>query len=51
MQIFSKIFIASSLCFVLSLQLQTMNAQNNDVKMTNPLLQKSTLQYQAPILV
>jgi peptidyl-dipeptidase Dcp len=25
-----------------------LHAQNNSVKMTNPLLQKSTLQYQAP---
>nr|WP_238531088.1 M3 family metallopeptidase [Flavobacterium frigoris] len=28
--------------------LQTLQAQNKSVKMTNPLLQKSTLQYQAP---
>lgn len=48
MQIFSKLFITSSLCFVLSLQTQTTSAQSNEVKMTNPLLQKSTLQYQAP---
>ena len=48
MQIFSKLFITSSLCFAMSLQMQTINAQNKDVKMTNPLLQKSTLQYQAP---
>jgi len=48
MQIFSKLFITSSLCFVLSLQTQTTSAQTNEVKMTNPLLQKSTLQYQAP---
>lgn len=48
MQIFSKLFISSSLCFVLSLQTQTTSAQTNEVKMTNPLLQKSTLQYQAP---
>ncbi|WP_232735289.1 M3 family metallopeptidase [Flavobacterium sp. 5] len=30
------------------MQAQTINAQNNDVKMKNPLLQRSTLQYQAP---
>lgn len=48
MQFFSKLFITSSLCFAMSLQMQTINAQNKDVKMTNPLLQKSKLQYQAP---
>jgi peptidyl-dipeptidase Dcp len=48
MQIFSKLFIASSFILVAALQPETMNAQNNSVKMTNPLLQKSTLQYQAP---
>src|SRR6187431_2275891 len=48
MKNFSKLFITGSVCFALSLQTLTMNAQNTDVKMTNPLLQKSTLQYQAP---
>lgn len=33
---------------VMIASLQTLHAQNNSVKMTNPLLQKSTLQYQAP---
>lgn len=37
------------LVFIASLQNQTLNAQNNSVKMTNPLLHKSTLQYQAPL--
>ncbi len=48
MQIFSKIIVASSLFLVASLQTETLYAQNKSVKMTNPLLQKSTLQYQAP---
>src|SRR6188508_1493683 len=48
MRNFSNLFITSSVCFALSLQTLTVNAQNKDVKMTNPLLQKSTLQYQAP---
>jgi peptidyl-dipeptidase Dcp len=48
MRIFSKLLIINSLCFVFSLQAQTINAQNNVIKMKNPLLQKSTLQYQAP---
>lgn len=48
MQIFSKIIVASSLFLVASLQTETLCAQNKSVKMTNPLLQKSTLQYQAP---
>jgi peptidyl-dipeptidase Dcp len=46
MQIFSKIILASSVFLFASLQ--TISAQNNSVKMTNPLLQKSKLQYQAP---
>ena len=33
---------------VMIASLQSVNAQNNSVKMTNPLLQKSTFQYQAP---
>jgi len=49
MQIFSKIIVASSVFLFASLQTQTLFAQNNSVKMTNPLLQKSNLQYQAPV--
>ncbi len=45
----SKIIVASSFSLFASLQIQTLSAQNNTGKMTNPLLQKSTLQYQAPI--
>ena len=49
MQNFSKIIKAGLLfVFVASLQNQAVHAQKNAVKMTNPLLQKSTLQYQAP---
>ncbi|PKB15569.1 peptidyl-dipeptidase Dcp [Flavobacterium sp. 5] len=48
MRVFYKLLLTNSLCFVLSMQAQTINAQNNDVKMKNPLLQRSTLQYQAP---
>lgn len=48
MQIFSKIIVASSLFLVASFQTETLYAQNKSIKMTNPLLQKSTLQYQAP---
>ncbi|WP_291101365.1 MULTISPECIES: M3 family metallopeptidase [unclassified Flavobacterium] len=48
MKIFSKIIVASSVFLFASLQVQTLSAQNNTVKMTNPLLQKSKLQYQAP---
>lgn len=47
MKVFSKIFLSSSIV-VLVASLQTVHAQNKTVKMTNPLLQKSTLQYQAP---
>ncbi|TDE48998.1 M3 family metallopeptidase [Flavobacterium sp. GT3P67] len=48
MQVFSKIIVASSLFLVASFQTETLYAQNKSVKMTNPLLQKSALQYQAP---
>ena len=49
MQIFSRLIKAGSLLvFVASLQNQAVHAQNNSIKMKNPLLQKSTLQYQAP---
>ncbi len=43
MHISTRFLFISSLCFVFSLQ-----AQNNDIKMKNPLLQKSVLQYQSP---
>jgi peptidyl-dipeptidase Dcp len=46
MQISFKIIIASAL--FASLQTQNVHAQNNTTKMTNPLLEKSKLQYQAP---
>jgi peptidyl-dipeptidase Dcp len=46
MQISSKIIIACAL--FASLQTQNGHAQNNATKMTNPLLEKSKLQYQAP---
>ena len=49
MQFSSKTFLVSGLLISASLTPFTIiNAQNNNVKMTNPLLQKSTLQYQAP---
>ena len=49
MQIFPKMLLASTMLFFgAATQTQVMNAQTNAVKMTNPLLQKSTLQYQAP---
>jgi peptidyl-dipeptidase Dcp len=48
MQISSKIIVASSIFLFASFQTQTFNAQNNSIKMTNPLLQKSKLEYQAP---
>ena len=49
MQIFSKIIVAISVFLFASMQTQTLSAQNNSVKMTNPLLQISKLQYQAPV--
>jgi peptidyl-dipeptidase Dcp len=49
MKSFLKINLASALLvFAASLPTNVLHAQNNSVKMTNPLLQKSTLQYQAP---
>ena len=49
MQIFSKIIKASTFfVLIFSLQNQSIQAQKKSIKMTNPLLQKSTLQYQAP---
>ena len=49
MQFFSKIIKAGTmLIFIASVQNQALHAQNNSIKMANPLLQKSALQYQAP---
>jgi peptidyl-dipeptidase Dcp len=48
MQNFSNAIKAVTLLLFVSLQTQIMTAQDNSIKMTNPLLQKSTLQYQAP---
>ena len=47
MKIFSKIILSSTICLMV-VSFQSGNAQNKSVKMTNPLLQKSKLQYQAP---
>ena len=47
MKIFSNLILAGSM-LVLASSVQTVSAQNKAVKMTNPLLQKSALQYQAP---
>lgn len=47
MKIFSKIILSSSV-LVLVASVPSLQAQNKNVKMNNPLLQKSTLQYQAP---
>jgi peptidyl-dipeptidase Dcp len=44
-----KTIIKSTLIIFASVQMQTIVAQDKSIKMTNPLLQKSTLQYQAPI--
>ena len=48
MRFFSKIALASSAIVVASLSTTFIYAQTPTVKMTNPLLQRSTLQYQAP---
>ena len=49
MKSFLKINLASALLVLAaSLPTSVLHAQNNSVKMTNPLLQKSALQYQAP---
>ena len=48
MKILPKIVTLGSFFLFASLQNQTVYAQKNSVKMTNPLLQKSSLQYQAP---
>ncbi len=44
-----KTIIKSTLIVFVSMQIQSIVAQVKSIKMTNPLLQKSTLQYQAPI--
>ena len=48
MRFFSKIALASSVIFVASLSTTSSYAQTPNLKMTNPLLKRSTLQYQAP---
>ena len=48
MRFFSKIVLASSVIFVASLSTTSSYAQTPTLKMTNPLLKRSTLQYQAP---
>ncbi len=48
MKNFSKTIIASATLALVALQTQMISAQDNSIKMTNPLLQRSTLQYQAP---
>jgi peptidyl-dipeptidase Dcp len=48
-QIFPKLIVMSSVFMMALLQTQKINAQNNSTKMTNPLLQESKLQYQAPV--
>ncbi len=48
MHFFSKTILIGSVFVVACLQPQRLCAQNNSDKMTNPLLQKSTLQYQTP---
>jgi peptidyl-dipeptidase Dcp len=47
MKILSKLILSSTMLATFA-SLQTINAQDKTVKMTNPLLQKSSLQYQAP---
>lgn len=44
-----KNIIKSALIVLTVMQIQDNIAQNKSIKMTNPLLQKSTLQYQAPV--
>lgn len=48
MRNFSKILLATTAVFAVSMQTESLYAQKNPTQMTNPLLQKSTLQYQAP---
>ncbi len=49
MQISRKLLLSSSLCFAFCFQTQNMSAQKKSDIMKNPLLQKSMLQYQAPV--
>ncbi len=44
-----KTILKTTLILFASMQIHTIVAQNKSIKMTNPLLQKSNLQYQAPI--
>jgi peptidyl-dipeptidase Dcp len=44
-----KIIIKSIFVLFASMQIQTIYAQEKSIKMTNPLLKRSSLQYQAPI--
>ena len=48
MKLISKTIVASVTLVLAALQTQNAGAQNKSVKMTNPLLKRSTLQYQAP---
>ena len=49
MKFITNIFLTSTiLLFAASSQSQTISSKKTTIKMTNPLLQKSTLQYQAP---
>jgi len=48
MKLLSKSIFASAAIALLGLQPQNLSAQDKSVKMTNPLLKRSTLQYQAP---
>jgi peptidyl-dipeptidase Dcp len=49
MKSYLKINLAGAILFIAAaLQTNTLHAQNKSIKMTNPLLQKSMLQYQAP---
>ena len=48
MRIVPRLVIFNLFAFASLSLTQGINAQNNDLKMKNPLLQKSTLQYQAP---
>ncbi len=44
-----KSIIKASFVVIAALQIQNVCAQDKSIKMTNPLLQKSALQYQAPV--
>jgi peptidyl-dipeptidase Dcp len=43
-----KIILKTSFILFASIQIQILNAQDKSIKMTNPLLQPSTFQYQVP---